>query len=167
MRTIKIIAYKFDELSEDAQNKAIEYFEDININGEWWEYTYEDAANIGLKIISFDIDRKDISGEFTTSAIEVYQDIVNNHGEECDTYKAAEKFKAVWQPIYDTYMSDGFESPQLEPMLCNIEDEFLNELLQCYLCLLREEYEYQTSSEAIKETLICNDYEFTESGEVI
>ena len=170
MRTIKIIAYKFDELSEDAQNKAIEYFSDINVNEEWWESTYEDAANIGLKITSSDIDRQHIDGEFTLSAIEVYQNVVNNHGEICDTFKTAEKFKLDWQPIFDSYMnedSEEYENPELESKLLDTENYFLEQLLQDYLCLLREEYEYQTSFEAIKETLICNKYEFTESGEVI
>ena len=63
--------------------------------------------------------------------------------------------------------SEEYENPILEEKLLDTENYFLEQLLQDYLCLLRQEYEYQTSSEAIKETIICNDYEFTESGELI
>lgn len=35
--------FKFDELTEEAKQSAIENLYDINVDYEWWEYTYEDA----------------------------------------------------------------------------------------------------------------------------
>jgi len=36
-----------------------------------------------------------------------------------------------------------------------------------YLSLLRQEYEYLTSKDAIVETIQANDYEFTEEGKLV
>ena len=55
--TTEHTVYKFDELDESTKQAAIEKLWDINVDYEWWEFTYEDAANIGLKITEFDLDR--------------------------------------------------------------------------------------------------------------
>ena len=49
-RTIRTKVYLFSELSDQAKQKVIEDNYDINVDYEWWESAYEDAANIGLKI---------------------------------------------------------------------------------------------------------------------
>ena len=45
MRTITTVktVYSFDELGEDAQEKAIENLYDLNIDYDWWEFVFEDA----------------------------------------------------------------------------------------------------------------------------
>ena len=69
MKTHTINTYSFNELSEEAQQKAIENLSDINVNFDWWNFTYEDAKNIGLKITSFDLDRRrHAKGQFLLSA---------------------------------------------------------------------------------------------------
>ena len=170
MKTIEIKLYPFDELSEDAKEKAIEQNYEANVCFEWWESVYEDAANIGLKLTGFDIDRGNYcKGDFTLSAIEVYQNIVNSHGKDCETYKTAEIFKEEWQPIFDNYMNEEheeFESRESEDKLNDLEADFLNNLLEDYLSLLEQEYEYLTSEEAIIEYIKANGFEFYESGEV-
>jgi len=54
-KTYKV--YKFSELSEKAKETVLEKQWDINISYDWWDSTYDDAANIELKITGFDIDR--------------------------------------------------------------------------------------------------------------
>ena len=49
-RTIRTKVYLFSELSEKVKQKVINDNYDINVDYEWWESAYEDAANIGLKI---------------------------------------------------------------------------------------------------------------------
>jgi myo-inositol catabolism protein IolC len=167
-RTIRTKIYKFDELSNDAKKKAIEQFYDINVMDEWWQYTYEDAEQIGLKINEFDIDRASCcKGEFMLAANEVAQNILNNHGEVCETYKTATAFMEQWQPVFSAYMdetSDKYESRESENELQDIEDEFLKCLCEDYLVILRNEYEYQTSESAIIESIEANEYEFTKDG---
>ena len=171
MRTIETKVYNYSELSEDAKQKVLEKHYDINVSFQWWEYIYEDAANIGLKLTYFDIGRASYcKGDFMWSAIEVYQNIVNSHGKDCETYKTAERFKEEWQPIFNNYLNEeheDYESRESEDKLNDLESDFLNELLEDYLTILRQEFEYQCSREAIEETISRNEYEFTEDGEMI
>lgn len=168
MKTHIINTYSFEELTAEAQQTAINNNDDINVNYKWWEYTYEDAKNIGLKITSFDLYKKDITGEFNLSAAEVVANILKEHGETCNTYKTAESFIKIWQAIYNDYMNEkstNYESKESEGHLMELEEQFLKDLLEDYLIILRDEEKYLMSSDAIKETLIANDYEFTQDGE--
>jgi hypothetical protein len=171
MRTIETKAYTFDELSDDAKAKAISRLSHINVEYDWWESTYEDAAQIGLKIEGFDLDRsRHAKGAFTLSATEVMANIFANHGEECETYKTAKAFEAEWQPLFDDYMdelSDKYESQEAEDDLSDIEDNFLDSLLEDYSIMLQKEYEHLQSEESIIETIVANEYEFTEEGKQI
>lgn len=163
MRTIRTKIYKFDELNDKAKQKVIDQHSDINVSYNWWEGVYDDAKEIGLKIEEFDLDRADYChGNFILAANEVAQNIFNNHGEVCNTYKTAEKFMGEWQPVFNEYIQK--EGTQLEEKLMDIEKDFLTNLLEDYKKMLKEDYEYQISDEAIIETILANDYEFTADG---
>jgi hypothetical protein len=168
MRTIHTKVYKFDELSDEAKQKAIEECRDLNIGYDWWQFVYEDAENIGLKITGFDIDRGSFcEGDFILSSNEVAQNILKEHGEHCETYKTAKEFMEQWEPVFNEYMdetSDKYESSESEDELMKLEEEFKKSLLEDYRIILSNEYDYQTSDEAIIETIQANDYEFTENG---
>lgn len=58
MRTIRTKVYTFNELNKEGQEKAIEINSDINVLHDWWNFTYHDAKEIGLKLIGFDLDYK-------------------------------------------------------------------------------------------------------------
>lgn len=161
MRAVTTNVYQFDELSDKAKQVAINDNSDINVYYDWWQQPYEDAREIGLKITGFGLDRdKHANGEFLLSANEVAQNIFNNHGETCETYKTAEAFMEKWQPIFDNYM----QTEEGEDELLEIEDEFLNDLLSDYANMLQEDLEYLQTDEAIAETLIANEYEFIGNG---
>lgn len=168
MKTIRTKVYQFSELSDSAKQTAIEQFSDINVDYDWWSSTYEDAATIGLKITSFDLDRnRHAKGEFTLAANEVAQNIFTNHGEECETYKTAQTFMETWQPVFNDYMdenSDNYESADSEQLLQNFEEDFLNDLLEDYSIMLQKECEYLQSETAIIETIETNEYDFTKDG---
>lgn len=170
MKTKTINIYSFNELSEEAKQKAIEKFYDINVSHDWWELTYEDAKNIGLKINSFDLERnRHAKGEFIYSASEVAANILKEHGENCETYKTAENFLKEWQPIFYDYMneeSENYESSESEEQLLELESNFLESLLEDYSIMLQNECEYLTSEEAIIEAIEGNEYEFTEDGTI-
>lgn len=166
MKTIEVNLYQFSELSERAKQKVISEFN--NVDHDWWDSTYADAATIGLRITSSDFDHY-VNGEFTLSACEVAQNILNNHGETCETYKTAKEFMDAWQPIFNDYMdeeSENYESGELEDELQDLEDEFLKSLREDYRIILRNEYEYLTSEKAIIETIEANEYYFTEDGKL-
>lgn len=177
--------YKFDELSEDAQGKAIEHLYDLNVDHDWWDCIYEDAARIGLTITGFDTYRQEISGDLTVGLPECVRLITAEHGEKCDTYntaieyltefrKAAKQWRAEeWKG--QEFDEDGYPRPTDKELLyyfgCvgydaadDILRDFKKALLGDYLSMLRNEYDYQTSEEAIKEAIKANDYLFTENG---
>ena len=168
MKTIEIKIYEFSELSEDAKDNAIEKLHNINVNYDWWQFVYEDAKNIGLKITEFDLCQY-CKGELLLSACEVAQNIFNEHGENCETYKTATNFMNLWQLVFNEYMNENsklYESAESEEDLQYLESEFLNDLLADYLTMLNNEYEYLTSEKAIIETIEANEYQFTADGEI-
>jgi hypothetical protein len=157
IKTTEIKVYKFDELTDEQKQKAIEKLCDINVDFEWWQSVYMDAENIGLKITGFDIDR----GSYCT--VELFDDlhtvilsIIREHGEDCETYKTAKEFEA--RLIFN-------EDNEIEN-LDELEDEFLHSIGEDYRIILQHEYEYQTSEAAIIETIEANEYEFDEDGNI-
>lgn len=167
-KTINI--YTFSELSPSAQEHAITQQGEFNASNEWWDYTYDDAENIGLKITGFDLDRSSYcEGHFILSACEVAANIFRDHGETCETYKTAEQFMGQWQPVFNSYTdesSEHYESRESEDKLQELEDEFLKSLLEDYQIMLQNEYEYQFDETRCIEDIKANEYEFTEDGEI-
>ena len=173
MKTICTTVYSFDELSEAAQRKAISNQYDCNVDYEWWDCTYDDAKeNSGLKITGFDTGRGSyVSGEFTEDACASAYLILENHGETCETHKTASQFIEDRDKLVNSAPKDengDFEDEcELDSDLDDLENEYLKDLCGDYLSILRKEYEYLTSEEAIKETILANDWTFTEAGEMM
>jgi len=174
MKTVEITLYKFAELSDEAQQKAIEKLLDINVDYEWWEFTYEDAKRIGLEITSFDLDRNlHAKGDLLWSAPEIANKIITEHGESCDTYSLAKTFLTDYDKLVEKY-SDGKDLTRVaEDNECDfdndadeLEEDFRKDLLEEYAQILSKEYYYLTSKESIIESIESNDYDFTEDGEL-
>ena len=172
--------YKNVYTLDEVKDRAIEKQWDINVDHDWWDYTYGDAADVGIKITSFDLDRsRKITGEFTKPAHEVMQLIIESHGDQCATYQTAQRYLSATEAtrtfisrvdnsrhdltnknaVYDKYRD-------CEEDLENAYHEFLHDLLADYLVMLDKEYEYLTGAEAIEETLRHNEYEFYEDGTI-
>lgn len=165
--TIVKTYYKFNELSENAQEVAVSDLYNINTEFEWWDCTYEDAARIGLKITAFDLDRGSyVKGSLTMSTEDCAQAILKEHGDTCDTYTLAQQFLDDLRKIRaEGYVKEGNDFD--ENYADSIEElklEFERALKEEYRSILQKEYEYLTSEEAIKETIEANDYEFDEHG---
>lgn len=165
-KTIELTVFKFEELSKEAQEKAIQDNWDFNVNHDWWDFTYEDAATIGLKITGFDLGRgRSITGDFKTSAIDCANSILENHGEECGTYKLAAAYKESHMVIsvkYKLLANDDSEDEDDE--ITELSEAFEKDILNAYWKILDNEYDYLQSEECIKESLIANEYDFEEDG---
>jgi len=173
--TITREIYTFQELSEKAKEKAIEKLLNINLEDQWWEFEYEDAANIGLKLTAFDLDRnKHAKGKFIWSATEVADKIMSEHGNKCETYKTAFNFLNERDTLVRKF-SDGISTDivteeneyEFDQEADELEEQFLEDILEDYANILQKQYEYLYSEEAIIETIEANEYEFTEDGEQI
>ena len=162
-----INVYGFDELTEKAKENAINKLADINVDYAWWDSTYDDAGNIGLKLKTFDLDRnRHATGELILSATEVAANVIRDHGDQCETYKTAQEFLDE-QNKYPMPDDDSDEFSVWEDKMLELEDEFLKSLLEDYSIILQKEYEYLTSEEAIIESIKANDYVFDENGNLI
>ncbi len=172
MRTVRVKVYKFEELAEKIQKKVLAENYGINTEYNWWDGTYEDAARIGLKIEGFDLDRPNYcNGKLTKEFYEVRQLIKKEHGEECDTFKLAVEYGTKWDNLVHQH-SDGKDTERVSEenaekfdiLADELEEEFKNALLNDYKKILRDEYQYLNSDEAIKETIQANEYEYHADG---
>jgi len=188
MRTIETTVYKFDELNENAKQKALQQFYDLNVSHDWWDYTYDDAKNVGIKITAFDLDRrKSCDGEFYDNAEAVAQKITEEHGENCETYKTAKAFllemEAMEERAKTDYENYKIKNPieeereysdfnsyfdyEWENETEDAKEDFKKSIFEDYANMLQNEYEYLTSEAAIIESIEANEYEFTEDGKRI
>ena len=46
-RTTETTLYTFEELTDEAQEKALEHLWDINVDYEWWDFIVEDISSFG------------------------------------------------------------------------------------------------------------------------
>ena len=167
MKNHIITTYSFNELSQDAQQTAISDLNDINVDHGWWYSIYEDAETIGVKITSFDIDRGSYCNmEFIDSAIAIAENILKEHGENCQTFKTAVKYLDEYEKLLTEQEQFGEDSEQLEEEIEELGIEFKQSIEEDYRILLSKEYEYLTSEEAVKETIKANDYEFLSTGKM-
>lgn len=163
MKTITINLYTFEELSEEAKQKAINSLADINTDFEWWDFIYEDAERVGIKITGFDLDKSSISAIFLLSPPEVAENIIKEHGNACESYKTAKAFLIELEALTGQYPNIA-DAP--EDKIEELEDEFRDEILQDYRIMLQAELEYKTSTEAIIETINANEYTFEANGNI-
>lgn len=172
METIQINIYSFNELSEQIKEKVINDNCEINVDYNWWQFVENDANQNGLKINSFDIDRGNYCDlEFMYSSYEALNLILKNCGKNTDIYRFANEFKNDFNKLVTKY-SDGINIDivkegneyDFDNNLIDLENEFINNLENEYLTILKKEYEYLTSDDAIKETIIINEYKFLENG---
>ncbi len=160
MKEIIVKTYSYEELSETAKEKAIEWYlsgQDFSFE---WESLQEDAKNIGIKLTEWDY-RRYCNGDLLTSAETVCDKILEEHGECCETYKTAKEYRKKFSELFtlheneDVYDSDEYQE---------LKDDFLKSILEDYRVMADKEYEYTQSEEYIKETMEANDYTFLENG---
>lgn len=188
--TKTVTAYKFDELSPSAKKKAIEEFVDINVHDLWYESQYDDFKAIG-EILGITIDKIYFSGfssqgdgacftgnySFKKGCLTALQSYAP---EDITLHEIAIKLVQLQSKYfyglsarikhsghyYHAYCTDisiqgrGEESNAA----CTELTELLRSFMQWMYRSLYEEYYYITSEEAVIETIISNDYDFTIDG---
>lgn len=159
-----INVYEYSELSEKAKGVARDWYYDVSCHDTWWDSPYEDAANIGLKITSFDCGRaNDITGELINNVDYSINQIIKDHGDSCETHKLALEYKDKFKQLEVTPPNDDDQDWRFD----ELRAEYTKELLECYLKMLRDEMEYLSSKEYLEECITCNEYEFDEMGKRI
>jgi len=178
MRTISTTVYQFDELNDTAKEKAREWYRNGALDYDWWDFTYQDAATIGLKITSFDLDRnRHAKGHLTMSLPDSCKAILKEHGEACETYKTASSYAGELATLTATLNREKEELSEEEYAdkadelddtyqgeIDRLTEEYEQELLEDYSIMLQHEYEWLLADEQVDESIRANEYEFTETG---
>lgn len=174
MKTIEVNLYQFEELSNEAKENAIERNRTMNVEHDWWDCTYEDMKEVGVEINSFDIYYRNINitiedSEHTASkTIEYY-------GEGMEVVKISKRFiadrDALIKKLGEGNDIAGYSVKEefideYDEEIEYLEEEYRKEMAEEILTWLRHEYEYLQTDEAVAETLIANDFEFTEDGKI-
>lgn len=158
MREVTIKLYQYHELSEKAKEKARQWYLEGDVFDIHWDFLKDDAKEIGLELRSWEY-RRYLKASWLDSPYKVFKKIMENHRENCETYKTAleykEKFEAL--PLDE-------EGQQIEDE--DLEQDFLNALSEDYRILADKEYEYTQSDEYVTEAMESNEYEFLENGEM-
>ena len=175
MRTITTTTtlYHYDELSDDAKEAVLDRLYDINIDHYWWDPTYEDAERVGIIITAFDLSPDEIDASIP-DPYDTCRLILRDHGKGCDTHVTArQQLREYVHAEWRWYKENRTTTEDLRPSEFRnyYEDEYLawseetaHALREDYLAILRAEYEYLTSEEAIVDTINANEYEFTKDG---
>ena len=146
-----VLIYQFDELSAKAKEKARDWFR-------------EGALYIGLKITSFELDRRQsITGEFTGGAEHCAKTILREHGDTRDSFKLAQAFLQERQAL-DSELEeskngdDEHHTWEIDEQITELEGEFKKDILNDYLDTLQKEADYQLSDESVDEAIQANEY---------
>lgn len=184
--------FKFNELSDEVQEKVIEKYYDWNVSYDWWDTVYDDTKEIASLM---GIDIKDISfsgfysqgdGACFIGHYEYKKESVKNVKSYAPTdtelHEIVENLyleqKKHFYAIYATIESTGryfnqsidVEKDQAYDFEGNYDGsvikQLLNEFAGWIYNRLEKEFEYLTSEEAIKESIEANEMEFEIDGTI-
>ena len=183
MREMNVTVYSFNELSEAAQERALNAFRDINVEYDWWTYGAYDTIRaagklLGLDIgdIHFDTDSYcifDASYEYARGASAA---VCKEFPRATDLHDVARKLQDLQKRHFYSLSCTVTKGRTTNRYSCfrfgeDYECEDLGDIIDDFAhwarILLREEYEYLTSDEAVKEMIEANEYEFTEGGKLV
>lgn len=164
-RIITTIVYKFNELNEGAKDVARAWQHAcVNQDEYWAEYITEDAKTIGFQITGWNLNPVTRTGKFMSGyAKDTATKILNERGEECQTYKLAERYTLLRSAIACEHETQN-ECRDHADQLSDLDDDFCKSLQAEYASMLNKEYEYRTSDECLDENMVANEYEFNEDG---
>jgi hypothetical protein len=160
MREAVVKVFEFKELSDEVKKRVLNKLRDVNTDCNWWEFTYEDAATIGVDIQEFDVYARHIIMVFDKLASDTAEAILRNHGEHCETYKLAQDYLAKNREI----TSEVVDDTEVCYLIEELDYDFREDLSKVYFDMLKKEFEFLTSDEAIIETIEQTGIEFLPDG---
>jgi len=181
MREMNVTVYSFAELSEDAQERAINAFRGINVeDDDWWRDTCNTirAAGelLGLEIgeIHFDTESYcmfDAHYRYVRGAVKA---VCKEFSWADDLCKVAKDLQDLQKRHFYSLSCAVTEGRSMNYYRCfrfgeDYECDDLGDLLDDFAhwawVLLWDEYDYLTSDEAIQEAIEA--HEFTEEGKLV
>ena len=177
MKKITVLAYKFNDLSPEAQDRAIDLNREIDLPYDLFDFNedgYIEYANQkgfeGLSIDEYDlygnicrlrydsIDVEKILADKNIKHKSILIKIFKEYG-YITWYRGIPAISYNWDPK---------DHPRVEKLMDLLDKILLDktgDLESNILYMLKEEYIHLTSDSNIKEILTCNDYLFTSNGD--
>lgn len=194
MEVRKIEVYNYDELSEDAQEKARNWYREGD-NDFWSEYTIKDAKTIGA-LMGIDIDKIYYSGFWSQGDGACFE---GRYSYKAGSVKAVKEYAPLDEELHR--IAEGLREVQrrhfyhlearvkhsghyYHEMCTEIEvyderdqyseratneaeegiTEFLRDFMRWIYKSLEADYEAENSDETVAENIRANKYTFTEDG---
>lgn len=184
--------YTFDELDEQAKQRAIDKFREHNLDYAWWEFVYEDAKTIGA-LMGITVDRIGFSGfssqgdgahfEGSYKYISGAAKAVAQHtgGTDTEIVRIAAELQRIQKGHFYRVTATVKHRGHYQHEMCTdiyVDDgglgnshgtedaikEVLRDFMRWIYKRLETEYDYLQSDEQIAETIKANGYEFHEDG---
>lgn len=195
MKTLTIKTFNFAELSQEAKEKALENFRNINVDdgSGWYDFIFEEIqeglAKIGFENIDISFSGFWYQGDgasFTCKSVNL-EKFINSTKERKEKYKALAPYiedGTLTASIYRTshlYSHENTCSVLVETqgmlhddvvknddLIAELENELERvryEASKEIYKTLKKEYNYLISDDAVIETIEANEYDFLPSGE--
>lgn len=178
--------YTFAELSDDAQQHAIEKLWGINTDFDWWQFTIDtiqkagDCMGIACTVSDFDLDREAYVGLCGGYSYRKNWRAALRAEFGGDSLPELDRIGARLQATQKCMFWTGYatlESGRYGTRYSADADygsqndvDYLIDALRDFehwaLTLLRREYDYLTSEDAIIKAIEANEYEFDEAGDL-
>jgi len=163
MKTIEIKVYRFEELDEQTKEKVIENYRYINVdNTFWYDCIKEEFDELGLEIKEFNLDRGNYAKIYINNLEETSKSILHEFGDSVAIKQTAKNYIDEYEKIQANFKEDEDIERELEIL----DDQYEKEYSEDILSYLRSSYDWETSDEAITETIEANDYDFTIEGKI-
>lgn len=185
--------YEYKELSDSAKETAREWWRELAMYDEWWNHTYEDAEEIA-SLMGIEIDKIYFSGfscqgdgaQFTGSysyAKDSVKKVKAYAGRDEVLHGIVEDLAAFQKRFFYTVTANIESSGHYCHEYCTTievddqhgrlkakDDEELCDILRRYMRWiyrqLETEYDYINSDEQVEDSIMCNEYKFTENGRI-
>lgn len=182
MREMSVKVYSFAELSEKAQERALNELRPVNVEYAWYEDSYDTIRTagklLGLEIsdIHFDTDFYcifDASYGYVRGASKA---VKAEFPYAPDLHEVARKLQALQRRHFYSLscaVTEGRTTNRYrcfrfgEDYECDDLGDILDDFAYWAWVLLWGEYEYLTSDEAVREMIEASEYEFTEEGKLV
>jgi hypothetical protein len=178
--------WKFEELTEEQQEKVLDNYRYINVEDSYW-YDYDGKTGFTTKELQrMKVNPKDAPDDLI-SYKNLYFDLcrewwIQFTDAEFTNNEVARKFlrvpKKIWENTYWSFYGTRYHNTELQweygnGFLTDRVEEILNRAVEIFsdkiekaLKDLRDSYEWLMTDEAVKETILCNDYDFDEHGKI-
>ena len=190
MQTHTITTYSYEELSEQAQKNARNWYREHGLDYEWYDSVYEDAKMCAA-LVGIEIDRIYFSGfwsqgdgacfegafTYKPGLLKAIKEYAPNDRELLGIAKELQKvrYKGITATVkhsgryyhemctnINVYLDDGYVNEDIESEITDLLRDFMRWIYK----RLEMEYEYLSSDESVAGSILANNYEFTEDGKI-